>query len=387
MKIEVKAGNHDRVWVPVHVEIPTSIAEPISALRDSTTGIVLPAQSWQTGEKRFLSWIVPVLKAGATTHFERARSNQTDAEGVRISTEVEGELDVRVGEELFTTYHFGPGVVRPYLYPVHAAPGIGMTRNWPMMDGVEGETDDHPHHKGIFTAHGEVNGVNNWLDAEGRQIHREFAKRFDGPVDGGFSETLDWTDASGKANMTETRSLKFYAATGGIRLVDYSVTLHASEGRVVLGDTKEGGLLSVRVASSIDAGSPGGGVITNAYGGIQETETWGKPSPWCDYSGPIGDSWYGISLMDHPDNPRYPTPWHVRNYGLMTANCFGYHDFTGNPDNRHELVIESGESRTWNYRILIHYGTSDEANVAGHYLDYAFPPAVEILEGSPPPEA
>ena len=45
MKIEVEAGNHDRVWTPVYAEIEGSTAEPISALRESSTGIVLPAQT------------------------------------------------------------------------------------------------------------------------------------------------------------------------------------------------------------------------------------------------------------------------------------------------------------------------------------------------------
>ena len=61
----------------------------------------------------------------------------------------------------------------------------------------------------------------------------------------------------------------------------------------------------------------------------------------------MGDAWWGICLMDHVENPRHPTFWHVRDYGLMTANCFGRHHFIGNPDDRWELVIPAGESRTW----------------------------------------
>ena len=85
-------------------------------------------------------------------------------------------------------------------------------------------------------------------------------------------------------------------------------------------------------------------------------------------------------MMDHPENPRHPTPWHVRNYGLMTANCFGFHDFTGNPENRHDLIIEAGSSMLWNYRILIHSGNADDSAVSNHYLNYAFPPTVEIIK-------
>jgi hypothetical protein len=82
--------------------------------------------------------------------------------------------------------------------------------------------------------------------------------------------------------------------------------------------------------------------------------------------------------MDHTMNPRHPTYWHVRDYGLMTANCFGLHHFTGDPDNRWDLVIPAGESRTWRYRVLIHTGDATAAKVGVHYHDFVHPPTVEV---------
>jgi hypothetical protein len=85
----------------------------------------------------------------------------------------------------------------------------------------------------------------------------------------------------------------------------------------------------------------------------------------------------GITMMDHPDNPRHPTPWHVRDYGLMTANCFGYHHYTGREDMRRDFVLEEGASATWRYRVLIHRGDANAARSADRFIDYAFPPLVE----------
>ena len=85
-------------------------------------------------------------------------------------------------------------------------------------------------------------------------------------------------------------------------------------------------------------------------------------------------------MMDHPDNPRHPTPWHVRNYGLMTANCFGFHHFTGNPENRRDLNLENGQTMTWKYRVLIHPGNAGGANLPEHYLAFAFPPEALIAD-------
>ena len=36
----------------------------------------------------------------------------------------------------------------------------------------------------------------------------------------------------------------------------------------------------------------------------------------------------GIAILDRPGNFRYPTVWHVRACGLMTANPFGISCFT-----------------------------------------------------------
>jgi hypothetical protein len=362
----------------VAVALPQGARSGIQALIDRDSGLVLPAQPWNRDGRPMLSWIVPLLRAGSSMTL--APREVADARGpeVRLEAHGEGQLSVHLGDQHFTTYNHGPSVVRPYFYPIYAEGEVGVTRNWPMVEDAPGETNDHPHHKGMYTAQGEVNGVDNWGEREGRQIHREFERVFSGPVDGGFVENIDWTDGDGKPNMSERRVVRFYAPAGGLRLVDYTVTLIASEGRVVLGDTKEAGLLSVRVATSMDAANPRGGRITNAFGGIGEAETWGKPSPWCDYSGPVGGEWYGILVMDHPDNPRHPTPWHVRDYGLMTANCFGYHHFTGDDSNRHDLVLEAGRSLTWNYRVLIHRGTALDTRAADHYANFATPPTVTV---------
>ena len=78
-------------------------------------------------------------------------------------------------------------------------------------------------------------------------------------------------------------------------------------------------MLSVRIASSMDADADGH--IENAYGGRGETECFGKRAQWMDYAGPVDGKTVGVAVFDHPSSFRYPTYWHVRNYGLMHANC------------------------------------------------------------------
>ena len=99
----------------------------------------------------------------------------------------------------------------------------------------------------------------------------------------------------------------------------------------------------------------GEGQIENSYGGRQEEETWGKRAMWCDYYGPLDGETAGVCLMDFPTNPRYPTHWHVRAYGLMTANPFGLHDYYNDSDtHRGDWTIPAYESRNFLYRVLLH---------------------------------
>ena len=135
---------------------------------------------------------------------------------------------------------------------------------------------------------------------------------------------------------------------------------------MTFGDTKEGGLFSIRVPTSMDAKVAGqiensaGQVFENGQG---EEVTWGQQAAWVDYSGPVanGEEW-GHTVVDHRDNPRHPTYWHVRGYGLFTANPFGVHDFKGDENIDESLTIPGGDQAVFRYRLIIHPGRS----VDGH---------------------
>jgi len=80
----------------------------------------------------------------------------------------------------------------------------------------------------------------------------------------------------------------------------------------------------------------------------------------------------GIAIFDHPENPRHPTWWHVRDYGLFAANPFGQHDFEKLDDRAAgDLKIPAGESVTFRYRFYLHEGDEQQARVAVKYQEYA----------------
>ena len=77
----------------------------------------------------------------------------------------------------------------------------------------------------------------------------------------------------------------------------------------------------------------------------------------------------GMAIFDHPSNPRHPTWWHARYYGLVAANPFGIHDFEKQPDGTGDLTIPAGKSVTFRYRFLFHEGDYKAADILGYNLD------------------
>jgi hypothetical protein len=152
--------------------------------------------------------------------------------------------------------------------------------------------------------------------------------------------------------------------------MDFEITYHASEGEVVLGDTKEGSM-AIRLAPTMRvAGKVAKGHIINSEG-VKDKDAWSKRAAWCDYYGPVEDKVVGVAIFDHPTNPKHPTWWHVRDYGLFAANPFGIHDFEQKPAGTGDIAIPAGESLTFKYRFYFHKGDVQEAQVAKQYREYA----------------
>ncbi len=381
-RILVKAGPHDRENCPLNVTVKSPGVNAPSGLLmvDEETGERVPAQLELIGDSRVrVHWILKSLrKFNEKEYTVRFNCESDDLSGLGVNVkEAEGKLDVYVNGEPFMSYNY-LGVVRPYIHPVIGPEGRRVTRNFPMIPDVEGETRDHQHHRSIWTAHGDVNGVDNWseLPGHGRILHRSFKSIIEGPVYGEFKAENIWVSNSGVKVLDEERRITVYNTPEDSRMMELEVKFKATNGDVRFGDTKEGGIISIRVATSMDVVN--GGRIENSYGGINEEETWGKRAHWCDYSGPVKGLWVGIAVFDHPSNLRHPTYWHVRNYGLMTANPFGISYFTGNPKMDGSFTLKRGEELTFRYRVFIHKGDAGEGKVKERYHDFINPPKISV---------
>jgi hypothetical protein len=266
---------------------------------------------------------------------------------------------------------------RPYLFPVYSPSGISVTRHYP-MEQKEGETSDHPHHTGVWTAWGDVNGTDNWAKGEkkGKQIVKSIKHEID--ADGViFHMDIDWTTPDDKPQLFEHRTIRIFSpdkfpSAPSAFIYEFSVNFQAKYGPVKFGDTKEGGLLSVRVATPLDV--PKGGKITNGAGKIssnkqEEKNVWGKRAMWCNYGGLLEGKPVGITIIDHPKNPVSPTYWHVRNYGLMTANPFGKSHFVF-PLLKGTYRLPANRSCVWRYRLVVYDGQLEQIPISQIAADF-----------------
>ena len=287
----------------------------------------------------------------------------------------ENSVLVEIDGQAFTAYHpGGEERTKPYLFPVFGPGTTMMTRAYPLLDARPGEELDHPHHTGLWFAHGDVNGVDFWHGPSdthrngGRIVQSHVLEMKSGPV--GRLVTQNRYEGPGGATVcTETREMEFFGTAAG-RFIDFTVTIHASRGKVVMGDTKEG-TMAIRVPAALRPEGPVGKGTAVTSAGQSGGAAWGTRAKWADYYGVADDVDVGVALFDHPENPVYPCRWVIREYGLFAANPFGLHDFEKQPAGAGAVEIPAGGKMVFRYRFFFHRGSPEAAGVAAEYERFA----------------
>jgi Family of unknown function (DUF6807) len=363
-EIVVPGYDGPKVW--------TTIAVPAIASDSAQTAVDADGNRYPVTVRNG-EGVVTLPTASQTQVLELKPTKKKDLKKAVTVSKRDGEsiIDVEIGGKPFTTYYFSNENHKSYLWPVNAEGDVSVTRDWPM--GEQDKSKDHPHHQSFWTSYGDVNGSDYWEFSarSGYQTTVEMDYGSGGAY-GWIDSKLVWQDKDHKPVIDEHREYRFYDTPAAYRMFDLTIHLTATYGDVQFGDTKEGGLAGVRMADALRERG-GSGTITNSEGGVGAGECWGKPAAWCDYSGTLrGVGKRGMTIMDHPDSFRYPTHWHVRDYGLMGANAFGYSYFYDKKKNG-EHLLKKGDTMTFKYRIYVHSGDVNEAHVADTYALFKNP--------------
>ncbi|MGI4873847.1 MAG: PmoA family protein [Janthinobacterium lividum] len=313
--------------------------------------------------------------------FSTASAQKTDV--VRVVKDArQKKVDVFVGQQLFTTFLYPDSLEKPVLYPLRAANGTVVTRGFP-INPRPGDPTDHPHHIGLWFNYENVNGLDFWNNSYA--IAKEKKKDYgwiktdrilttsSGPT-GVLAYHANWTNQQNQVLLEETTRFEF-SGTARTRTIDRVTTLKAVQ-PVTFTDAKDG-LLGLRLAHELQmpndqdqkftdskgivtvvkAGTdhlPNGNYLTSA--GKRGNDAWSTRGTWCKAYGKMGTDSVSVAIIDHPQNPNYPTFWHARGYGLFAANPLGERIFTNGKSTKN-LQLKPGEAVTFRYRVLLDEGS------------------------------
>ena len=278
----------------------------------------------------------------------------------QVSFQVEGQERLR--------WHGSSRYPRPFFFPLLGPSGRTVTRMG------HPAAPDHDHHRSLWWGHQNVGGVNFWEERGGaQQIRQEAWVHYqDGDEDAGIVVTLGWFDAH-KARLMQQQLIAVYRPLeNGEGWLELQTTFTPNVEGLKLAKTNFG-FLGLRVAASMSA-HYGGGLLTSATG-TGEKDLFAKQAAWLDYSGPTaGNAWEGVTWFDHKSNPNYPTSWHVRDDGWMSA-AFNLRD-------GHELKKEA--PLRLRYGFWIHAGKVNPDSISGRLARFADSPAWEVAKADRP---
>jgi hypothetical protein len=379
LPIEISTGKlaEGLAWTPLDFET-RGIPEGMTVRLRSDAGGDVPCQVERAAEAVRITWVVKALEKGKEAAWMlEAVKDEGSRPPPRVEARAAGHaVEILADGKEIARLLADPAEQKPYVFPLIGPNGKMITRQFPMRKGVEGEKQDHPHQRSFWFTHGSVGGVDFWSEGSraGRIRQVKVESLESGPVFARIVTRNEWITPDGKKLLDDRRVLTVYPLERGETLIDFEVALTATDAPVVLGDTKEG-TFGIRLAESMK--EERGGTILSSRGGRGMDETWGKPAEWVDYHGRVEGDRVGVAILDHPKSFRHPTHWHVRNYGLFAANPFGYDDFDSpvGKDGTHELA--KGATIEFRYRVYLHHGNAEEAQVPLVYRGFASPPALE----------
>ena len=253
---------------------------------------------------------------------------------------------------------------KPYFHPVSLTDGTELTWLRPA---------DHRWHRALWFSWKFINGVNYWEEdpktdlSPGRTevMEVKFWWHNDWLADIGVMRRsvdiemmLSYHRPGGPAVLTEKRLIAVSAPDkNGQYHIDWHSTFTAGEKDVLLDRTpipgEQGGKgwggyagLSLRMAKA----TRGWQFVDSE--GRKDKQIHGKKARWVDFSGELPDGKeVGITIFDHPENLRHPSPWYVEK-GMPYFSPAVLFD--------KPYTIAARESLEMWYRILIHPGRADK---------------------------
>ena len=293
------------------------------------------------------------------------------------------KIDILLNGTIFTSFLYADSFEKPVFYPVFAPGGVPITRGYP-LDPKQGERIDHPHHTGLWFNYGKVNSLDFWNNSKAIPEKKRCAY---GTItcledsikiskeDGSLQVVCLWVNCTGEILLAEKTLFLFTVKTPYVCSMERITHMTAIADSIIFDDSKEG-LLGIRVARPFEmpsakpcvlydtaigiTGKPrvdSTGVNGLYYGsnGLSGTSVWGTRNRWVLLSGVSRGDSISIAMIDHPQNPGFPSYWHAREYGLFSVNNLGVRSYDP-AQTKTCLKLKKNESVTFRHLLLVKSG-------------------------------
>jgi len=234
---------------------------------------------------------------------------------------------------------------RPYVHPLTTPAGGVLSVEAP---------PDHPWHHALWFTIKFVNGENFWEEyGDFGLLH---TTRVGPDDDGGLRAEIDWTAPDGRSvRLQEVRTLHVRTVDADTYAIDWTEVLEVDDDTVLdrTPFTTWGGYGGLTLRGAPDWSD----TTIRLADGAERDRALGERSPWLAIEGTAAATGApaGVVILDHPDNPRWPTPWYASTradtYGEGWANFVNAAFLWDEP-----LEVRAGVPLLLRYRVLVHDG-------------------------------
>jgi hypothetical protein len=275
-------------------------------------------------------------------------------------------ISLRKHDKTVWSLVFDASQPKSYFHPLASVDGETLTAFEPA---------DHPWHRGLWWSWKFINGLNYWEEDRTTKKNEGVTE-----LNGAKVETTEDFSAHAElsfsyhppgqaAVMTELRKLTITQPDeDGRYRIDWTSEFKAGNAPVTLGRTplphEENGKpyggyagLSLRLPLQ-----PNGWTVRTSEGKNSAAASHGQAARWLDFSSPGG----GIAIIDHPANPRHPSPWYVHDSKPMSF-------YSPSVLFNKALVLDAGKSLKLSYRILIHSKPISAEDIENDFKNFTKP--------------
>lgn len=384
--VNVAAGDFDRDQVMVSMPLPAAMGpESIAVERN---GKPVPAQAT---DDRQLVFVVDKLPRGSSARFEVTGEIEGQRRGPRAATprvrteKVGRTIEFTVGTTDATrrqlmAYQAEPGELPRanikkvftrggYLHPLVTPSGRIVTDDFPT---------NHIHHHGVWWAwthtgfEGRTPDFWNMGDGKGRVEFEALDGMWSGAVQGGLRARhrfVDLTSGRPQVVLNETWQVTAYAPKPGSSywMFDLVSEQQCATGAALTLPKYHYGGIGLRGNGAWNG--EGKAFFLTSDGETDRVKGNTSRGRWCDMGGLVDGARAGVAVLCHPGNFRAPQP--MRLHPTEPFFCFA-------PQQAGDMAIKPGEKYVSRYRLVVHDGPPDRAELDRLWNDFAHPPVVTV---------